>query len=449
LTNTNQNGLGEIAEELMAMALKNGASACDVVAVNGQSTNVEARNGALENTERSEGLSVGLRVFIQQSQAMVTASRFSATDRQELVARAIAMAKVAPPDPFAGLVEKELLTDDIADLDICDQALPTTRQLLETALAVEQAGLDVAGVTQSGGGSASARRNEIFLVTSNGFSGSYVRTGFSVSTSMVAGKGTAMARDYDYSAAVHLSDLDKAEKIGRIAGERAVRRLDPRKLDSQKCPVVFDHRVASSLVGHLSSAINGSSISRGTSFLKEAMGTDVFARNINIIDDATLPRGLASKPFDGEGVATSKRAVVKDGAIASWLLDARSAQQLKLKTTGNASRGTSGPPSPSASNLYLQAGAKTPEELMADIGQGFYVTELIGMGVNGVTGDYSRGACGFWIENGQIAYPVNEITIGGNLKDMFAMLEPANDLKFRGATNAPTCLIAEMTLAGK
>lgn len=441
--------LSDITGDLVARATKNGASDADVVAVNGQSTSVEALNGKLENTERSEGISVGLRVFIGKSHAIVTASRFTDQDRHELVERAVAMAKVAPEDPYSGLADASELTNDWPDLDLNDDAEPSTKELLESALEAEANGLAIKGVSQSGGSSASAGRNEIFLATSGGFSGGYARTSHGISASMIAGSGTEMARDYDYSAAVHLSDCDGANKIGRSAGERAVKRLNPRKVASQKCPVIFDQRVASSLVGHFASAIHGSSIARGTSFLKDDMGGQVFADNINIVDDARRARGLASKPFDGEGVATGTRDIIKNGQLQSWLLDCRSARQLELKSTGNAGRGTAGGPSPSSTNFYLAAGEQSREELIADIKNGFYVTELIGMGVNPVTGDYSRGAAGFWIENGEISFPVSEVTIASNLREMFAMLVPASDLEFHGSTNAPSCLIKEMTLAGQ
>jgi len=444
-----ENTLGDIASDLVARATKNGASNADVVAVNGLSTSVEALNGKLENTERSEGISVGLRVFVGKSQAIVTASRFTSDDRQELVDRVVAMARVAPEDPFAGLADKGQLASDWPDLDICDDSDPSTQELLEVALEAETTGLGVKGVSQSGGGSASARRNEIFLVTSDGFSGGYARTSYGVSTSMIAGSGTGMARDYDYASSVHLADLEKADKIGQVAGERTVKRLNPRKVASQKCPVIFDQRVANTLIGHFSSAINGSSIGRGTSFLKDDMGGKLFADDITIVDDGRMARGLSSKPFDGEGVATGKCEIIKNGQLQSWLLDCRSARQLDLQSTGNAGRGTSGGPSPSATNFYLQAGNRTPQELIGEIDNGFLVTELIGMGVNPVTGDYSRGASGFWIENGEIAYPVSEVTIASNLREMFAMLVPASDLEFHGSTNAPSCLIQEMTLAGQ
>ncbi len=444
-----ENTLSDIAGDLVSRAIKSGASAGDVVAVNGQSTSVEVLNGELENTERSEGISIGLRVFVGQSQAIVTASRFTEKDRDELVERVVAMAKVAPGDPFAGLADESQLATNWPDLDICDASEPSTQDLLDTALEAEATGLAIDGVSQSGGGSASVQRNEVFLATSGGFAGGYVRTSHGVSASMIAGSGTAMARDYDYASSVHLSDLDGADKIGRLAGERAVKRLNPRKVASQKCPVVFDQRVASSLIGHFSSAINGSSITRGTSFLKDDMGGQLFGDGITIVDDGRMARGLASKPFDGEGVATGEREIIKNGQLQGWLLDCRSARQLDLHSTGNARRGTTGGPAPSSSNFYLAGGKRSPQDFVGEIKNGFYVTELIGMGVNPVTGDYSRGAAGFWIEDGEITYPVSEVTIAGNLRAMFAMLEPASDLEFHGSTNAPTCLIREMTLAGQ
>lgn len=442
--------LNEIAGDLIAHATASGATASDVVAVNGSHVNIEARSGKLENTERSEELSVGLRVFSGKSQAIVTANRFNPQDRADLVERALAMAKIAPEDPYGGLADKALLAapDTRPDLDICDETELAVDDLLAMALKAEKAGLAVADVSQSGGAFASSRRNQIVLATSTGFAGSYERTGFSCGVSLIAGSGTQMARDYDYSSCVHASDLKPAAEIGATAAERAAKRLNPRKVASQKCPVVFDQRLAGSLIGHLAGAVNGASVARGTSFLKDHLKQTIFARKINIVDDARLKRGLASKPFDGEGVATAQRHIVEDGVLASWLLDSRSARQLGLESTGHAGRGTAGAPSPSTSNFYLEAGEQSPRDLIADIKNGLLVTELIGMGVNAVTGDYSRGASGFWIENGEISYPVNEITIASNLKDMFAMLVPASDLEFHGRTNAPTCLIPEMTIAG-
>jgi PmbA protein len=306
----------------------------------------------------------------------------------------------------------------------------------------------VSGVTNSEGGGASFSRTGIALATSDGFFGRYAGTSSGVGVSVVAGEGTNMERDYDHASARHASDLTSPQAIGRSAGERTVKRLGPRKVKSQAVPIVYDPRVSGGLLGHFVGAISGSSIARGVSFLKDMLEKQVFSSAINIVDDPHRKRGLRSKPFDGEGVANRRWALIENGVLKTWLLESASARQLGLATTGHAARGTGGPPMPAPTNLYMAAGPLTPQALMADIKQGFYVTELIGMGVNGVTGDYSRGAAGFWIENGEIAYPVSEITIAGNLKDMFRELSPANDLEFKHATNAPTVRIEGMTVAG-
>jgi PmbA protein len=306
----------------------------------------------------------------------------------------------------------------------------------------------VAGVTNSEGGGASFSRSAVALATSTGFYGRYAATNHSLGVAVLAGEGTGMERDYDHASARHAGDLRKPAEIGRTAGEKAVKRLNPRSMKSQSVPVVFHPDEAAGLLGHFAGAISGSAIARGVSFLKDRMGEQVFAHRIQVIDDPHRVRGLRSKPFDGEGVANARRALIEDGKLTSWMLDCASAKQLGLATTGHASRGTGGPPSPSSTNLYLQAGTVPVKALIADIKQGFYVTELMGMGVNGVTGDYSRGASGFWIENGEIAFPVSEVTIAGNLKDMFARLTPADDLEFRHGVNAPTVRIEGMTLAG-
>jgi PmbA protein len=306
----------------------------------------------------------------------------------------------------------------------------------------------VKGVTNSEGGGASFGRSAIALATSEGFYGAYAGTNHGIGVAVLAGEGTAMERDYDQATARHRGDLQSAELVGKSAGERTVRRLNPRKAKSQAVPIVYDPRVSGGLIGHLAGAISGASIARGVSFLKDMMGKSVFSPAITVIDDPHRTRGLRSKPFDGEGVANQRRALVDKGVLQTWLLDCASAKQLGLSTTGHAARGTGGPPSPSPTNLYMEAGSVTPDALIADIKDGFYVSELIGMGVNGVTGDYSRGAAGFWIENGKISYPVSEITIAGNLKDMFRNLTAANDLEFRYGTNAPTVRIEGMTVAG-
>jgi PmbA protein len=437
-----------ILETLLASARREGADAADALLLENVSSSVSYRLGRLEDVERSESADLGLRVFVGNRVAFVSSSDFSDDAVGALPGRALAMARLAPEDKFAGLAPSELLARVIPALDLEDAAEPSAEILVARARDAEQAGLAVSGVTNSEGGGASYSRSAIALATSTGFFGRYAGTSHSIGVAVLAGEGTGMERDYDQASARHAGDLRGAEAIGKSAGERAVRRLNPRKVKSQAAPVVFDPREAGGLLSHFASAISGASVARGTSFLKDRMGTEIFAPHVTILDDPHRIRGLRSKPFDGEGVANARRALIDRGKLTSWLLDCASARQLGLTSTGHAARGTGGPPMPSATNLYMQAGALSPDALIADIKQGFYVTELMGMGVNGVTGDYSRGAAGFWIENGKIAYPVSEVTIAGNLKDMFRQLTPANDLEFRYGTNAPTCRIEGMTIAG-
>ena len=406
------------------------------------------REGAVDQSERSESDDIGLRVFVGRRTAVVSTNDI-AGDVAPLAERAVAMAKVAPEDKFAGLADPALLATSFPDLDLLDPELPPVAALEERALRAEAAGLAVKGVTKSEGASASASIGGMVLATSGGFHGAYLvsRSGFSMSA--IAGEGTAMETDYDYSSALHAADLESPEKVGRTAGERAVARLNPRKVETTKVPIIYDQRVASSLIGHLASAINGSAVARKTSFLKDKRGERLFREGIRVIDDPLRKRGQRSRPFDGEGVAGQRLALIEDGVLMSWLLDSATARELGLTTTGHASRGVSSAPSPGATNLYLEAGTMSPDELMADIGEGFYVTSLIGMGVNQVTGDYSRGASGFWIENGKPTYPVSEVTIAGNLVDMFAKLTPASDLEFKYAVNAPTVRVEGLTVAGR
>jgi PmbA protein len=437
------------AAMLVERALKAGAEAAEAVVLEGQSLGVSWRLGKLEDVERSEGRDVGLRVFIGKRQATVSTTDLSERSLKPLIERVVAMAKIAPEDPYAALAEKEFLARELPFLDIDDQShVPSAEELAKSAAEAEDAALAVQGVTNSGGAGASWGRSGIALVTSEGFSGAYSGTSFSVSCSVLAGEGTGMERDYDYSSTRHLADLEAPGPIGLSAGTRAVRRLSPRKVKSQSVPIVYDPRVSAGLIGHLSGAISGAAIARKTSFLQHSMGKQIFASGISIVDDPHRARGLRSKPFDGEGVANRKTQLIDDGMLTTWLLDTASARQLGLTTTGHAARGTGGPPSPSTTNLYMEAGTLSPDDLIADIADGFYVTEMIGMGVNGVTGDYSRGASGFWIENGKLSYPVSEITVAGNLKDMFLHMTPANDLVFRQGTNAPTIRVEGMTIAG-
>jgi PmbA protein len=443
-----QSALTDLAERLVTAARRAGADAADALAVRSISLAVEVREGAVEESERSEGDEVGLRVFVGRRQAVVSSNDVKA-DVAGLAERAVAMARAAPEDPFAGLADPAQLARDIPDLDLLDPDLPSVTLLEERAKRAESAALAVEGVTKSGGASASAGIGGMVLVTSEGFRGAYLNSGQSVSMTAIAGEGTAMERDYDYSSALHGADLDPPEKVGRSAGERTVERLNPRKVDTKRVPVVFDRRVAGSLVGHLAGAINGSAVARKTSFLKDRLGERLFRSGIDVIDDPRRRRGLRSRPFDAEGVVTRRLAVVEDGVLKSWFLDSATGRELGFATTGHAQRGVSSTPSPGSSNLHLSAGADTPEALLADIAEGFYVTDLIGMGVNQVTGDYSRGASGFWIENGRRSYPVSEVTIAGNLVEMFSALSPANDLEFRFGTNAPTLRVEGLTVAGR
>lgn len=433
---------------LLDAAKKAGADAADALYVEGVSSSVSYRLGKLEDVERAESYDLGLRVFVGQKVAFISSSDFSADALAALPGRAVQMARLAPEDKFAGLAPTDRLARTMPVLDLEDATEPSAELLIERARAVEGAALAVPGVTNSEGGGASFSRSAVALATSTGFYGRYAGTSHSIGVAVLAGEGTGMERDYDHASARHAGDLRDAEAIGRAAGEKAVKRLNPRSMKSQSVPVVFHPDEAAGLIGHFAGAISGAGVARGVSFLKDRMGQAIFAPGINIIDDPHRVRGLRSKPFDGEGVANQRRALIENGKLTTWLLDCASARQLGLETTGHAARGTGGPPSPATTNLYLEAGTLSVADLIADIRQGFYVTELMGMGVNGVTGDYSRGAAGFWIENGQIAFPVSEVTIAGNLKDMFASLVPANDLEFRHGTNAPTVRVEGMTLAG-
>jgi PmbA protein len=447
-----QSSLTKIAERLVEAARRHGADAADAVAVRGISQSVEVREGSVEESQRSEGDNVGLRAFVGRRQAVVSTNDIGAQGANgaidAIAERVVAMARAAPEDRFAGLADPKWLARDVPDLDLLDATLPTVQELEVLARTAEGAATAVKGVTKSGGASASAGIGGMVLVTSSGFRGAYLGSRRSLSIEAIAGEGTGMERDFDFCSARHGADLEAAEKIGRSAGERAVKRLNPRKVSTRRVPVVYDFRVASSLIGHLSSAINGGALARKTSFLQNMLGEQILAPGITIIDDPLRPRGLRSQPFDAEGVATSRRTLVEDGVLKSWILDCASARELGLETTGHAQRGVSSVPSPGASNLHLEPGRASPQELIADIEDGLYVTDLIGMGANIVTGDYSRGAAGFWIEHGELTYPVSEVTIAGHLRDMFRALVPANDLTFRHATNAPTVRVEELTVAG-
>ena len=447
--NTNSLDSSELLANLLKSARKLGADMADAVFFESASLGVSYRLGQLEDIERSESVDLGLRVFIGKKQAFVATTDLAPKGLSALAERAVAMAQHAPEDPYCGLADEAHLAREINQiLDAYDPEEPGEDILIARARVIEDAARGVPGITNSEGGSAEWGRSSVALATSHGFAGNYAVTNHSVSVSVLAGEGTEMERDYDYASVRHAEDLEDLEVLGRRAAERTVRRLSPGSVKPCQVPVVFEPRVASSLLGHFSSAINGAGVARGTSFLKDQMNKPTFAAGVSIVDDPLRPRGLRSKPFDGEGVATAKNILIDKGMLKTWLLDSSTALQLGLSTNGHASRGTGGPPSPAATNLYMVAGTQDPEALMADIKSGFYITELIGMGVNGVTGDYSRGAGGFWIEDGQIAGPVSGLTVAGNLKEMFGNLIPADDLEFKRGINAPTIRVEGMTVAG-
>jgi PmbA protein len=445
--NEAQNAI-DLLQDLIVRAKKAGADAADAIAVAGTSLSHTRRLGKTEKLERSEGQDLGLRVFVGKQQAMVSSSDRAPATLDELVERAVAMARAIPEDPFCGLADPDQITSNWPALDMLDPDEPSAETLIERARAAEETALAVDGITNSEGADAGWGRSRVALVASNGFAGSYAGSNHGVSVSVIGGSGTGMERDYDFASAVYAADLRKPEEIGRLAAERAIKRLGARKMPTAKVPVIFDPRVARGFISHLLGAISGPSIARGTSFLKDKLGERLFPEAITIMEDPHRQRGLRSKPFDGEGIANRRRALIDKGVLTTWLLDLRSARQLKMVTTGHAARGTASPPSPSATNLWIEPGALSPQELYAHVKSGFYVTELMGMGVNGVTGDYSRGAAGFWIENGELAFPVSEMTVAGNLKDMFLRMVAANDLEFRTGADSPTLRMDDLTVAG-
>jgi PmbA protein len=438
------------AADLVSRAMKAGADAADAVYAGNASTEVQVRLGALEDVGRSEGEDIGLRVFVGKQSASVSSSDLSTRALDALAERAVAMARQAPEDQYAGLAPLDRLTKGpFPDLDILDESEPSPAAMKDAALACEDAARAVAGVTNSEGAGSSHGQGVVGLATSHGFAGGYGGSSHGLSASVLAGEGSAMERDYAYHSTRFLADLDPAEQIGREAGEKSVARLNPVRLKSGAMSVVFDPRVGGSLLGHLLGAISGSAIARKTSFLLDQLGEAIFSTSISVIDNPLRQKGLRSRPFDGEGLPVAETRIIDQGVLTGWMMDSASARQLGLQPTGHASRGVSGAPGVASTNLHLEAGSATPAELMADIEDGFYVTELIGMGVNGLTGDYSRGAGGFLIRKGELACAVSEVTIAGNLKDMFKALVPANDLEFRHATNVPTLRIDGMMIAGE
>jgi PmbA protein len=426
--------------DLIKWAKAAGADAADALYINGESISVAQRLGKREKLEGSEGRDLRLRVFIGKRQASVSSTDFAPKALRTLVERAVDMAREVPEDPDTGIAPEELLATNWPDLDLDDKRRPpSAKSLLAMAAEAEDAARAIKGVTNSEGAEAAWGRNTVMMAISNGFLGGYRRSGYSLSCAVLAGEGTGMERDYEWSSAVHFEDLMGAAKVGRNAGKFAVARLNPKKVSNARLPVVYDPRLSGGLLSHLAGAINGRAVARGTSFLKDSMGQQIFAKGIRIVDNPHRKRGLGSRPFDGEGLPGKRYAVIDDGVLTTWLLDLASARQLKLAPTGHGG---------STSNFYLEKGKLSPDELIADIKCGLYITDLIGFGVNAVTGDYSRGASGFWIENGKKAWPVSGITVAGNLKDMFLNMTPANDLHFKSTTNAATVRIEGMTIAG-
>jgi PmbA protein len=437
------------AVALVERARAAGADAADAIYLADASESVQIRLGKLEDVERSESEHIGLRVFCGRRSASIGSTDLGEAALDELADRAIAMARAAPEDPYAGLAPEELLLRSApAELDLADSAEPSPAELRALAEAAEDAARSVAGVTNSEGAGANAGAAIMALATSHGFSGAYSGTSRGLSASVIAGEGSGMQRDYAWRSARYETDLPAPAEIGAVAGARAVARLAPGRLKSGPLPVVFAPRVGGSLVGHLIGAMSGAAIARRASFLLDRLDEQLFDSAITIVDDPLRRRGLRSRPFDGEGLAVSRRNLVEGGKLTGWLMDSAAARQLGLAPTGHASRGASGAPGVAPSNLHLAAGTVSPAALMADIADGVYVTELIGHGVNEVTGDYSRGASGYRIVNGEVAGAVAEFTIAGNLVDMFKALQPADDLEWHRTINVPTLRVDGLTIAG-
>lgn len=440
----------DFIKNLILKAKKAGATDADAIYLESTSVGVQVRNGQVEELERSESKTVGLRVLVNKRVSTVSTTDLQQQNMEKLVEHAISMAKILPEDPYAELPapsEKNYIEPQ--KLDLYDPTEQSTKQMIEQAKAVETAAITIKGITNSMGGSCSYGKTAMTLANSKGFLGSYQRTSHSLAVCVLAGTGTEMQRDYDFHSSVHFQDLQSPKIIGENAARKTLAKLNPSKPKTGILSVVFHPRVANSIVSHLASALNGHAIAKGTSFLKEKMGQFVFPENITIIDNPYKIRGLASRPFDAEGLFPEELKLVDSGKIANWLLDNRTAKQLGLQSNGHATRGPSSPPTPTTTNLYIQPSEQTPEELMKDIAEGIYITELLGSSVNIVTGDYSRGASGFMIRNGKIAEPIMEFTLAGNLMDMFSKLHVANDLDFRYTTNSPTLRIDEISIAGQ
>ena len=443
--------LEKLTQAMLDAAKKAGADAADAMAVQGTSISIDVRGGALEQAERSEGVDLGLRVFVGQRQANVSVSDTSPNTLITMAERAVAMAKEAPEDPYIGLASPDQITKswDIDALEMADPAAePAPSDLQRDACEAEAAASAIKDVTQVQSATAGYSNTVVHLAATNGFSGGYGRTSRAVSCVAIAGEGDGMERDYDGDGRTFQSDMRSPEEVGRIAGERAVERLDAVQPPTGAYPVLFDERISSSLVGHLLAAANGAMIARGSSWLRDALGEEVLPKNLSIIEDPHRARVSGSRPFDAEGLATQRRAIVENGTLTGWTLDLVNGRKLDMPSTGNAARGVSSPPSPSSWNIAMTQGDKSRAELLSDMGTGLLVTSLIGSTINPNTGDYSRGAAGFWVENGEISHAVNECTIAGNLRDMLKTITPANDARGYLSRVVPSVLVEGLTLAG-
>ena len=443
--------LEQLTQQLLALAKTAGADGADALAVDGTSVNIDVRAGALEQAERSEGVDIGLRVLVGQRQACVSASDTRTATLEQMAMRAVAMAKEAPEDPYIGLADADQLATswDIEALQMADPAdEPSAAALQDMAQRAEAAALAIEGVTQIDAASAGYGRRQVHLAASNGFSGGYARTDIGVSCVAIAGTGTGMERDYDADVRIWQSDMRTPEEIGTRAGERTIERMGARKPKTGSYPVIFDERISGSLIAHLLGAANGSGISRGSSWLMGKLGEQILPAGMDIYEDPLRARISGSRPFDGEGLASKPRYIVKDGVLQGWTLDLATGRKLGMDSTHSASRGTSAPPSPSTGNIALTQGDKSREDLIKDMGRGLLVTSMIGSSINANTGDYSRGASGFWIENGEIQYAINECTLAGNLNDMLRTMVAANDARMHVSRNVPSLLIEGLTLAG-
>jgi len=437
-----------ILSEALEYGKKSGTGQMDLLLVETIAVQYSQRMNKLEKLERAESMDLGIRLFRGKRQVIVSTSDISTPNIKKLIDQGLAMVDLVPEDPYCGLAESSQLITKIPNLLMVDPVEPDISKLQERAQICEEAALSVQGIYNSEGAESAWVKSNTHFAASNGFQQSYSNTRHSLSVAVIAKSDQGMERDYDFSSTVFGKNLKDPADIGQKAAEQAVRRLNPQRINSGKMPVIFHPRIANSFLGHLAAAIHGASVARGTSFLKNQLHQQIFPSSVTVMDHPLLEKGLASRPFDAEGLPCKPQAMIDKGVLTDWLLDLRSARQLKMTPNGHAVRGPSSLPSAGISNFYLEAGTVTPESLIKGIKSGLYVTELIGDGVNLITGDYSRGATGFWIENGSIAYPVSELTIAGNLQEIFRNLIVANDLSFNYRVNSPTLLVDSLMVAG-